>query len=339
MQQKKLVSIIIINWNGISDLKDLLPSLKKVKYKNFETIIVDHGSTDGSIEYVKKNYPKIKLLEKKKNLGFALGNNVGVKEAKGEYILLLNNDTIVKPDFLTNLVDFIESDSKIGVVQPKIIFADSKKLQSAGTYLTNTGFLYHVGFDKDPNLAKYNKRKEIFSANGACMLIKREVIKKVGLFDKDFFLYFEETDFCWRVWLTGYTIKYVPEAVIYHKGGKATKTLPSAFINFHSFKNRINALIKNLGTWELVKILPIQLIFTQVAAVSFLVRGGFQVALSTEKAVFWNMINLPKTLRKRKRVQEKFRKTEDKELMNRVKKKVKLAYYYYLFTGLEKYKD
>lgn len=338
MQRKKLVSIVIINWNGIGDLKDLLPSLKKVKYKNFETIIVDHGSTDGSIEYVKKNYPKIKLLEKKRNLGFALGNNVGVKKAKGEYILLLNNDTIVKPDFLGRLVVGLEEEN-IGVVQPKIIFADSKKLQSAGTYFTNTGFLYHVGYNKDPNLAKYNKRKEIFSANGSCMLIKREVIEKVGLFDKDFFLYFEETDFCWRVWLAGYKIIYEPKAVILHKGGRATKRLPSSFVNFHSFKNRINTLIKNLGTFELMKVLPVHLFLCQVASISFLARGGIKVALLTQHAIFWNIFNLGRTLKKRKRVQEKIRKVGDRELMRTVKSKVRPPYYYYLFAGLEKYED
>ena len=337
--KKGLVSIVIINWNGTNDLKDLLPSLEKVKYKNFETIIVDHGSADGSIEYIKKNYPKIKLLEKKKNLGFALGNNVGVKEAKGEYILLLNNDTIVKPDFLLNLVDVIENDNKIGVVQPKIIFADSKKLQSTGTYFTSTGFLYHTGYNKDPNLAKYNKRKEIFSANGSCMLIKREVIEKVGLFDKDFFLYFEETDFCWRVWLTGYKIIYEPKAAILHKGSRATKRLPSYFVNFHSFKNRINTLIKNLGFLKLIKILPVHLFLCEAASISFLARGGIKVALSTQHAIFWNIFNLGRTLKKRKRVQEKIRKVEDKNIMPRVKRKVRLSYYYYLSKGLVNYKD
>lgn len=337
-KRKKLVSIVIINWNGIADLKDLLPTLGKVTYNNFETIIVDHGSTDGSISYIKKNYPKVKLLEKKKNLGFALGNNVGVEVAKGEYVLLLNNDTIVKPNFLDLLVEAIK-DKKIGVVQPKIIFADSKKLQSAGTYLTSSGFLYHLGFNKDANDKKYNKTYEIFSANGSCMLIKKEVIEKVGLFDEDFFLYFEETDFCWRVWLAGYTINYAPKAEIFHKGGKATKTLPSSFINFHSFKNRINALLKNLGTWELIKILPIHLMLTQAAAISFLAKGGVKVAISTERAVFWNIINLPKTLKKRKRVQNEFRKIKDSVLMSKVKKKVRLAYYYYLFTGLEGYEE
>lgn len=335
---KGLVSIVIINWNGINDLKDLLLSFRKVTYKNFEIIIVDHGSIDGSVEYVKKNYPKIKILEKKKNLGFALGNNVGVKEARGEYVLLLNNDTVAKPDFLDHLVAAIK-DENVGVVQPKIIFEDSKKLQSAGTYLTNSGFLYHLGYDKNPEDKKYQKSYEIFSANGSCMLIKREVIDRVGLFDKDFFLYFEETDFCWRVWLAGYTVKYIPEAVIYHKGGRTAKTLPSAFINFHSFKNRINTLIKNLSVWELVKMLPVQLILVQVAAVSFLFRGGIKVAISTEKAMFWNILNIKKTLEKRKRVQNKIRKVADKELMKLVKRKVGLLYYYYLFTGLGDYED
>lgn len=335
---KGLISIVIINWNGLNDLKDCLPSLRKVKYPKTEIVLVDHGSKDGSIEYVKKNFPEVKLIEAGRNLGFAQGNNVGYKNTKGEYILLLNNDTIVTPNFLNYLIETLK-DERIGVVQPKIIFADSKKLQSAGTYLTSSGFLYHVGYDKNPREKKYNRITKIFSANGSCMLIKREVIEKVGLFDKDFFLYFEETDFCWRVWLAGFSIYYEPRAVIYHKGGRATKTLPTAFVNFHSFKNRINALLKNLGIFVLIKILPFHLILCQMAALLFLLRGGFKVAISIERAIFWNIANLDKTLKKRKKVQKKIRTIEDFLLMRSIKKNVKLSYYYYLFKGLEGYKD
>lgn len=335
---KGLVSIVIINWNGIRDLKDCLPSLRKVKYPKIEIILVDHGSKDGSIEYVKKNFPKVKLIEAKKNLGFALGNNVGYEKTKGEYVLILNNDTVVENDFLDYLVETLNGKG-VGIVQPKIIFADTKKLQSAGTYLTNSGFLYHIGYDKNPRDKKYNKKSKIFSANGSCMLIKRDVIEEVGLFDRDFFLYFEETDFCWRAWLAGYSVLYEPRAVIYHKGGRATKRLPSSFVNFHSFKNRINALIKNLGSPELVKILLPHLLLCQLAAFSFLLRGGLKVAISAEQAILWNLSNLGKTLRKRKKVQQKIRKVNDIVLMDTIKKKVRLSYYYYLFKGLEKYED
>ena len=337
--KKGLVSIITINFNGLGHLKDLLPSLKKQTYKNFEMIVVDHGSTDGSIEYIKRYHSWIKPLEKGENLGFAKGNNVGVEEAKGEYVLLLNDDTIVEPDLLEKLVGELKKDKKLGVVQPKIVFADSKKLQSAGTFLTSSGFLYHVGYDKNPDDEKYNKSYEIFSANGSCMLIKHEVLKKVGLFDDDFFLYFEETDFCWRVWLAGYTIKYIPTTSILHKGGRTTKKLPSGFVNFHSFKNRINAMLKNLSPGEILKILPFHLVLTQIAAISFLMRGGVKVAFSTERGIFWNVLTFPKTFTKRKRVQGKIRKISDEILMNTIRKSVRPVYYYYLFTGLEKYED
>jgi GT2 family glycosyltransferase len=336
--KKGLVSIVIVNWNGISNLKDLFPSLEKVKYKNFEIIIVDHGSTDGSLEYIRKNYPKTKVLAKNKNLGFALGNNVGVREARGEYILLLNNDTLIEPDFLDYLVNAIKNEN-VGVVQPKIIFADSKKLQSAGTYLTSYGFLYHLGYDKNPEDKKYQKSYEIFSANGSCMLIKHEVIDKVGLFDKDFFLYFEETDFCWRVWLAGYTIKYIPKAVIYHKGGRTAKTLSSTFINFHSFKNRIAAIIKNAGVWELTKTLTLHLILCQGIFLIYLCLFKLKFAFSIQNAIYWNLINFKRTFRKRKLIQKSFRKVSDSLLAPRIKRSIKLSYFYYLFKGLEYYKD
>lgn len=341
MQREKLVSIIIANWNSKDDLEECLNSLVKIDYKNIEIIVVDNGSTDGSIELVEEYSRKIvlRLIKYRTNLGFAIPNNDGFKKAKGEYILLLNNDTTVEKDFLTKLVSVLEKDEKSGVVQPKIIFADSRELQAGGSFLTNTGFLYHFGFGKNPKAAKYRKRMEIFSANGACMLIKRSVIEEVGLFDPDYFAYFEETDFCWRVWLNGYKILFVPSAVIFHKGGKTAKRFASSFINFHSFKNRINTLIKNLGTKELIKILPLHLLFCELATLVYILLAKPKAAFAIQRAIYWNIVNLGATLKKRLSVQNRIRRIGDRKLMPQIMRAVRPSYYYYLFTGLERYED
>lgn len=337
---KELVSIIIVNWNGKKQLADCLSSLEKIDYPSMEIIVVDNGSTDGSKKEIQKskskyqnNNLKFKIILNKKNLGFAKANNQGFKKAKGEYVLILNNDTKVTPDFLTKLVQVIKSDEKIGVVQPKIIFSDSGRLQAGGAFLTKTGFLHHLGFGKNPNDVKYNQPLQIFSANGACMLVRRQVIEKVGLFDPDFFCYFEETDFCWRVWLSGYQIVYAPRSVIYHRGRQTAIKLSSSFIAYHSFKNRICSLIKNLGTPKLVKTLPLNLLFSQATTLAYLVGGELLSAFAIQKAILWNMLNLRKTLKKRKKIQVSLRKISDSSFIPALTKSPRLSYYHHLFRG------
>ena len=251
MKKEPLVSILIANWNGGRIFNDCLKSLVKINYTDWELIVVDNGSNDGSQKLLLdknieiKNY---KLIRNKLNLGFAKANNQALKKAKGIYILLLNNDTKVEPDFLSKLVNRIEADGQIGIIQPKIFLMDRPGyLDNAGSYLTKIGFLDHWGFNQK-NSSEFSKEKEIFSAKGACMLIRRSVIDKVGLFDSDFISYFEESDFCWRVWMQGYRVLFYPNAKIYHKLGFTIRRLGALELNYHYYKNRICSLIKNLET-------------------------------------------------------------------------------------------
>ncbi len=327
----KKVSILIVNWNGLKHLEKCLPTLSKITYKNHEVIMVDNGSVDNSIEYVSKNYPKVKIVRNKINKGFSGGNNSGLPYCTGDYILLLNNDTIVKEDFVTELVRGIEEDPSIGVVQGKLLSMDHPgRLDSVGAFFTNTGFLYHYGyFQKDQR--KFNYPIYLYTAKGACLMAKKEVISKVGLFDDDFFAYFEETDFCHRVWLAGYTIKYVPESQIYHLIGGTSNTMKNAFIQFHSFKNRINSYIKNLSIQKLILVLPLHLLLCEFAAVGFLVYKKPGHFIAVNKAILWNITNINKTLKKRTKVQ-KLRVFTDAELAPLISKTVGLSYYYYLFA-------
>ena len=336
--QKPLVSIIIVNWNGKEYLTDCLNSLQNISYPNYEIILVDNASTDEYVEYVKDNFPEILIIKNKKNLGYAEANNKGVHKANGEYILFLNNDTTVKSDFITELVKVMESDPGIGVCQSKILLMDNpKRLDCVGAYLTLSGFLYHLGWGK---LDDYNKVIEVFSSKGACMLSKREVLDKVGLFDEDFFAYFEETDLCWRVWLAGYKILFVPSSIIYHKVGATSSRMPSSFIQFHSFKNRICSLIKNLETINLLKILPVHLLFCIGGIFIYLSKLEFKTSLAIVKAILWNIKNVGNTLKKRSLVQRKIRKISDVSIMPIIMKKADFRYYYYLFAGkLEKYQQ
>ena len=154
-----LVSIIILNWNGKNFLKNCLDSLEKLTYSPVEIIVVDNNSTDGSQLLVKKNYPKVILIENKKNYGFAKSNNIGYKAAHGTYALVLNNDTIVTQGFLEPLLQDFKENPNIACIQPQIRLLKNKKiLDGVGAFLTSSGFLYHFGYLKDRTLPKYNKR-------------------------------------------------------------------------------------------------------------------------------------------------------------------------------------
>lgn len=334
------VSVVIVNWNGLHHLKKCLPSLTSVTYKNTEIIIVDNNSTDGSIEFIEKEFNLCKIVKNKKNLGFAGGNNAALPYISGEYVLFLNNDTIVTSNFIDELVLVLKEDPSIGGVQSQILSMDyPDRHDSVGAFLTNTGFLYHFGYFQKVN-EKYNKAIPLYTAKGACMMFRKNVIDKVGLFDDDFFAYFEETDFCHRVWLAGYSIYYAPKSVIYHKVGGTSNSMNNSFIQFHSFKNRINSYIKNLGGIEMIKILPVHLLLCEISAFGFLFKKRPDLFISINKAIFWNAGNLGKTLRKRKKIQKKIRKVSDSQFFSTIKRNPGIKYYYFLFAkSLVGYKE
>lgn len=324
---KGLVSIIIINWNGKNFLKVLLPSIKKNSYKNYEIIIVDNGSTDGSFEYVARNFPKSIIIKNNSNLGFAKANNQGLERAKGEMVLFLNNDTKVTKNFLAVLVNKLNSDKKNGACQPKILLSERKDtLDSIGSFLTNTGFLYHYGFEAK-NSKKLDKQIKLFSGKGSCLLFKKKVLDEIGNFNEDFFAYFEETDLCWRLWLAGYHVLYIPEAQIFHKSWGTARKLKQETINFHSFKNRIASLLLNLGTFNLVKILPVHLITCFFIVFFYLITGKPKIGLAIMQAIYWNLKHLNEILKKRKLVQIKIRKVGDSILLPEIMKNASLAFY------------
>ena len=240
---------------------------------------------------------------------------------------------------MAELARVIYSDDKNGAVMPKLLMYPQKNLiDSIGAFFLTSGFLYHFGREKDHRQPIYNQPMEIFSAKGACILFKKEVLEKTGLFDKDYFAYFEETDLCQRIWLAGYKVVYTPQAVVYHKGGGASGQMISSYIQFHSFKNRLCTFIKNLSFTNLLKTLPLTLFIYQCASILYLLTGKFGNAWAIQKAIFWNLIHLKETFKKRKFVQNQIRTVTD-EFLPKVTRPVRLSYYYYLFRGLKYYRD
>lgn len=335
---KAVVSVIIVNWNGGEILKDCLDSLSKIRGINWELVLVDNGSTDQSeklpLKYKKpiKNY---KLIKNSDNLGFAPANNQGVKKASGKYILLLNNDTIVFADLFKELIKKIETDPYIGVIQPKIYLMDKKDyLDNAGSFLTRIGFLTHWGFMQKDGL-EYQSEREIFSAKGACMLIRADLVKKIGLFDDDFFSYFEESDFCWRVHLAGYKVIFYPKTFIFHKLGYTIKRMNVFNLNYQYYKNRICSLIKNLELKTMPQVLGSHIIISLGIALLFALRGNVGNSLLIFRSFWWNIKNISKTLKKREKIQ-KSRVISDDQLFDRLSQPVNWQKYFSDFKRVEK---
>lgn len=338
--KQPLVSILLVNWNGKADLAVCLTSLAAVTYAHREIILVDNASSDGSVEWVKSHYKGVRVVQNAENVGFAKGHEAGVAKACGKYVLLLNVDTRVEPSFLEPLVDRLEKDKGIGVVQPKVLLGSNPKLiDSVGAFFLRSGLLYHYGREKDETLPRYNHPMDIFSAKGVCMLFRREVIDRVGLFDPDYFAYFEETDFCMRVWLGGWRVVYEPSSRITHAGGAASSKQPSAFIVYHASKNVICTYLKNFSisyAWRTV--ISITLMYGVWCFIS-LVTGKFSQAHAILRAFWWNIVHINETIRKRRMV-DSMRTRQDSEFLPRLTHPVRLRYYVEQFFGnLGRYRD
>lgn len=333
---KDLVSIIIINWNGLRWLPDCLGSLSKQNYKNYEIIFVDNASEDGSVSWVRKNYTNTKIIVNRENLGFAGANNVGYRKATGEYVLFLNNDTKVTKTFLTELVNAMKPG--VAGAQSKILLMDRPDTHdSVGAFLTPTGFLYHYGFGKKDQ-KKYDKEIDLYTAKGACMMFRKSVLDHIAIggniFDPAYFAYFEESDLCHRIWLAGYRIVYSYKSVIYHKMGATSSSMNNAFIQYHSFKNRIRTYLKNFGTGWLWTILPVHLAMCEMYAIVSYLRGSFALGWAIERAYWWNMAHFRETLQIRRRVQHAIRKVSDTDIAPFILKRPKLSYYTNLLRGV-----
>ncbi|OGK39913.1 hypothetical protein A3A74_05515 [Candidatus Roizmanbacteria bacterium RIFCSPLOWO2_01_FULL_35_13] len=331
------VTVLIPNYNGKKWLEGLLPTLKKVSYKNLEVLIVNNGSTDDSAEFLKEKYPNIKVLEIKKNRGYAGANNLGVKRATGKYILFLNNDTNVTPNFLEPLVEKIENDKTIGAVQPQIRnMVDKNAIDSIGSFFTLTGFLYHYGYFQNATEKKYNKELSIYSVKGACYLMKKKDYLDLGGIDESFVTYVEESDLCHRILLSGKKIIYTPKSVVYHYGGGDMNVMTkSEVVIFRSFRNRFVSYIKNLSFKKLLFILPIHFALCEILIFMSFLRGKFKQAFASQVGVLGWIPSLPSILKKRKYIQSHIRKISDEVLFSSVERNPSLNYYSHFFFNPE----
>ncbi|HSX04495.1 MAG TPA: glycosyltransferase family 2 protein [Rhabdochlamydiaceae bacterium] len=220
MSQPK-IAIIILNWNRPTDTLECLESLQKIHYSNYEIVVVDNGSTDDSVALIKQSYPTLCMIENGENLGFAEGNNRGIEAAlakNADYILLLNNDTVVHPDILQAFAAAATEHPNAGAFGAKIYFYDEPTLiWHAGGDIDKHGRCVHIGCGECDLEKKRETIAKIGYACGCAILIKSEVVRRVGMLCPKFFLIWEEIDFCWRVRNAGYDCLFVPKAKLWHK--------------------------------------------------------------------------------------------------------------------------
>jgi GT2 family glycosyltransferase len=338
------VSIIILNYNGGKYIRQCIESVLKSEYYNIELLIVDNNSTDESIQVIKTelNDDRIKLVRNNENLGFATGNNIGVHDAKGKYLVLLNIDTVVHPRWLTEVISVMESDSTIGVAQPKLLLLEDKSIfDSAGDYLDYFGLSFRRGGDwLEEDTGQYDTIHDIFSARGAALVTRKEIVQTIGLFDDDYFLDFEDIDFCWRVRLYGKRVVFVPKSIVYHKGAGISSQAPFDIKSLHPTKNILMTMIKNYNTIHTINFVILPHI------VSF-ITGFFIVEQLIMKrpdklrrikyriqGYWWLLSNVKKLQYKRNYVQRTIRKVPDSETMKFMLKTSRLDIWIYTFNIL-----
>jgi GT2 family glycosyltransferase len=240
-----VATVIVTNYNGLKYLDPCFESLFAQEVKGgFEVLLVDNGSTDGSTSYVRERWPQVTVVDAGANLGFAAGSNLGMRLAKGKYIVLLNPDTRVQPGWLQALIEATRWQDNVGAVTSKLVFmADPGEIQNAGSLLLSDGSGADRGFHQQDH-GQFDSREEVFGACGAAVLYRREMLEDVGMFDETFFNYYEDTDLSWRMRLRGWKVIYEPRAVVHHVHA-GTSGEWSPFFTFHVDRNRLFMILKN----------------------------------------------------------------------------------------------
>ena len=281
------VAIVILNWSGRKHLEQFLPSVCSSSYSNFEVIIADNGSSDDSVNFLKTNYSRLRLIRFKENYGFAKGYNEALKQVESDYYVLLNSDVEVQAGWLQPMIDLLESNKNIAACQPKILSFNNKKIfeyaGAAGGWLDKYGYPFAKGrvFDIcEEDHGQYDKKEPIFWASGAALFIRARVFHEMEGFDEYFFAHQEEIDLCWRIQLAGYKIYSCPSSVVYHIGGG---TLPrgNSLKTYLNFRNNKIMLSKNLPLSKKIWTVPVRDFLNAVSAWKGLLTGdaGYFIAI------------------------------------------------------------
>ncbi len=252
-------------------MNECLSSVLRQTYKEYEVIVVDNGSTDGSQEYIITNFPSVNLICNESNYGFCKGNNIGIRASKGEYIVLLNNDTVVEPDWLQQLYDCMIADSTVGICASKLIYySERDMLDAAGDGYSVCG----AGFKRghlEP-VTSYEMDEYTFGACAGAAMYKKEMLDKIGLLDEDFFVAYEDSDLSLRAQLAGYRCKFASKARVYHKVNSTLGTLSETYV-FYGHRNVEYVYFKNIPSGLIFKTIFRHIAYDMLAFAYFTKKG------------------------------------------------------------------
>ena len=296
------VTIIIATWNKEKLLKECLKSLKKQTFKKFRIIVVDNASLDGTVGFLNKRYPNIKIIKLGKNLGFSKAVNKGIKVSETEYIILLNNDTVVDKNFVKYLVVFLNKHKYYCACTSKMIdFSNRNVVLSAGDIMNNLGQSFPRGLGDD--IRKWDKAEEVFLITGGASIFRKKTFDKIGYFDEDFFIYGEDTDWCFRAQIAGYKFYYEPKAIAYHHCKATSKDMPKV-VEYLQFRNMVLTILKGFPQkLFLRKGRFIGMILVHLNTIFYMtIKGFLKEAIMAD---LWILFHLPKILRERSLIQSK----------------------------------
>ena len=265
------VSVIVVNWNGQKLLFECLESLRKQEYNHFSTLLVDNGSTDGSVDFVKNNFPEVGIIALSRNFGFSVANNIAIRSINTRYVALLNNDAVADSLWLENLVGELDRTPEAGFAASKILlYSDPDFIDRVGDSYTTagTGLLRGRGVAA----AAYDRKSWVFGACAAAGLYRLKMLEDIGLFDEDFFLLYEDVDLSFRAQLRNYRCLYVPEAKVYHKASSSIVHDSSTSV-YYSHRNLEWVYVKNMPARLIRKTIILHLIYNVAACLYFLGSG------------------------------------------------------------------
>ncbi len=284
------VAIVILNWNGVNHLQEFLPSVLTSEWPNLEIIVGDNASADGSVEYLKSNFPSIRIIENDTNYGFTGGYNRILAQVEADYYILLNSDVEVYPGWIEPVITLMESDPLIAVAAPKIkAYSEKDHFEHAGAaggFIDSFGYPFCRGrivYEIEQDKGQYEQSGEIFWASGAAMFIKKKYWDEAGGFDERFFAHMEEIDLCWRLKNKGYKVMYCAQSQIYHLGG-GTLTTENPFKTYLNFRNNLLLIKKNLPFWKAFIVISARFVLDSMAIIRFLTEGKRRDAWAVSRA-------------------------------------------------------
>ncbi len=295
----KDIHIIIVNWNGKSLLTECLVGINRQTYKKFSITVVDNGSNDGSVDYIKCNFPNVNIIGLTKNFGFSTANNIALKNVQTEFVALLNNDAVPHPEWLENNVTALEENSEAGFVASKMLFYDDPKtIDRVGDAYTKAGTASLRGRGKLSD--QYKNPEWIFGACAGAAIYRTSMIEDIGFFDEDFFLINEDVDLSFRAQLRGYKCLYVPDAIVYHKVSKSIKPNSPTSV-YYGHRNLEWVYLQNMPKSLILKTIIPHLIYNLSSLLYFTVNGSFKPFVKAK----WHAIKgVGKALEKRKHIQQ-----------------------------------